>query len=62
MTNDSTMSKLAARPAIAGLTLIELMVALAIGMFLMIGAVTVFAAGLAVSAFGARRGPSAGAP
>lgn len=42
MTNHSTMSKPAARRAIAGLTLIELMVALAIGMFLMIGAITVF--------------------
>jgi len=45
MTNDSTMSKLAARRAIGGLTLIELMVALAIGMFLMIGAITVFMQG-----------------
>jgi len=38
-------SKLTARSAAAGLTLIELMVALAIGMFLMIGAITVFMQG-----------------
>jgi type IV pilus assembly protein PilW len=38
------MSELAAR-RVAGMTLIELMVALAIGMFLMIGAVTVFMQG-----------------
>lgn len=38
-------SQLTARRAIAGMTLVELMVALAIGVFLMIGAVTVFMQG-----------------
>jgi len=45
MTPYSTFSKLTPRHAIAGVTLIELMVALAIGVFLMIGAITVFMQG-----------------
>jgi type IV pilus assembly protein PilW len=45
MAANSTALKVAERRAIAGVTLIELMVALAIGMFLMIGAITVFMQG-----------------
>jgi type IV pilus assembly protein PilW len=45
MTTHRSTSMPTPRRAIAGLTLIELMVALAIGMFLMIGAITVFMQG-----------------
>jgi type IV pilus assembly protein PilW len=45
MANHSCRLPFAARRALAGMTLIELMVALAIGMFLMIGAITVFMQG-----------------
>jgi type IV pilus assembly protein PilW len=45
MVSNSPRSRLAVRRAHTGLTLIELMVALAIGMFLMIGAITVFMQG-----------------